>query len=123
MSRLRTMPREVDLRRIPMLTKAAHEPRTRRPKAEDRIDARLPTETKQIIERAAFISGVTLSDFVVSKAYEAAQTLVREHEGWVLNRRQSKAFVEALINPPEPNEALKAAAVRYRARIKADVAS
>ena len=106
-----------------MLTRAAHEPRTRRPKAEDRIDARLPRETKQLIERAAFISGVTLSDFVVSKAFEAAQALVREHEGWVLNRRQSKAFVEALLNPPEPNEALKAAAGRHRSRIGKNVTS
>jgi len=59
-----------------------------------------------------------LSDFVVSKAYEAAQALVREHEGWVLNRRQSKAFVEALLNPPEPNEVLQAAATRYRSQSK-----
>ena len=101
-----------------MLTRAPQEPRTRRPKAEGRIDARLPTETKQLIERAAVLSGVTLSDFVVSKAYEAAQVLVREHEGWVLNRRQSKAFVEALLNPSEPNEALRAAATRYRSERK-----
>lgn len=91
---------------------------TRRPKAEDRIDARLPVETKQLIERAAVITGVTLSDFVVSKAYEAARTVVQEHDTWVLNRRQSKAFVEALLNPPEPNDALKRAAVHYKARIK-----
>lgn len=101
-----------------MVTPAPYEPRTRRPRAEDRIDARLPTETKQLIERAAALSGVTLSDFVVSKAYEAAQILVREHEGWVLNRRQSKAFVEALLNPAEPNEVLQAAATRYRSQSK-----
>jgi uncharacterized protein (DUF1778 family) len=114
----RTTPGEVNTRKTPMLTRTAHAPRTRRPKAEDRIDARLPTETKQLIERAAALSGVTLSDFVVSKAYEAAQVLVREHEGWVLNRRQSKAFVEALLNPPEPNEVLQAAATRYRSQSK-----
>jgi uncharacterized protein (DUF1778 family) len=92
--------------------------RERRAKAVDRIDARLPSETKEIIERAAFLSGVTLSDFVVSRAYEAAVSVVNRHEGWVLNREQSKAFVAALLNPPEPNEALKAAAARYKSVVK-----
>ena len=86
----------------------------RRPKAEDRIDARLPAETKQLIERAAVIMGVTLSDFVISTAYNAARTVLHEHDTWTLNRRQSKAFVDALLNPPEPNAALQEAAKRYR---------
>jgi uncharacterized protein (DUF1778 family) len=90
---------------------------SRRPKAEGRIDARLPTETKQLIERAAIITGVTVSDFVISKAYEAAAMVVQEHETWVLNRRESKTFVDALLNPPDPNEALRAAAARYKARV------
>ena len=99
-----------------MLATVGHVARSRRPKAQDRIDARLPAETKQLIERAAAITGVTLSDFVISRAYEAATAVVREHETWALNRRDSRAFVEALLNPPEPNEALKAAAARYNAR-------
>ena len=90
---------------------------SRRPQAEGRIDARLPTETKQLIERAAIITGVTVSDFVISKAYEAAAMVVQEHETWVLNRRESKTFVDALLNPPDPNEALRAAAARYKARV------
>ena len=90
----------------------------RRPKAEDRIDARLPSETKELIERAAVLSGVTLSDFVISRAYEAAVGVVRQHETWALNRRQSRAFVAALLSPPEPNDALRAAAARYGRMVK-----
>lgn len=99
---------------------AAVAPQThmRRPKADGRIDARLPAETKLLIERAALITGVTLSDFVISHAYEAARTVVRDHDAWVLNRRQSKAFVEALLHPPEPNAALRAAASRHKSRGK-----
>ncbi len=100
-----------------MLDFAEPTARNRRPKAEERIDARLPAETKQFIERAAGISGVTLSDFVISKAYEAARTIVREHDTWVLNRQDSKAFVDAMLDPPEPNDALKDAASRYKARV------
>lgn len=104
------------MRKIPMLVPSPQETRSRRPKAEDRIDARLPADTKQLIERAAVITGVTLSDFVISRAYEAAAAIVREHDTWVLSRRESKAFVDALLNPPEPNKALRAAAARYISR-------
>jgi len=106
-----------------MPTTVGQEPRSRRAKAEDRIDARLPIGTKQIIEQAAYLSGVTLSDFVVSRAYDAAQALVREHDRWVLNRKQSREFVDALLNPPKPNQALKDAASRYKSRVKQVVAS
>lgn len=99
-----------------MVIEAERETRLRRPKAEERIDARLPAETKQLIERAAVITGVTTSDFIISKAYEAATAIVQGYDTWTLNRRDSKAFVEALLSPPEPNEALKAAAARYKSR-------
>ena len=105
---------EAGLGKTAMLAPAAHQTRSRRPKAEDRIDARLPAETKQLIERAAVITGVTLSDFVISRAYEAAAAIVREHDTWVLSRRESKAFVDTLLNPPEPNQALKAAVASYK---------
>ena len=101
-----------------MLDMAEPTARNRRPKAEDRIDARLPADTKQFIERAAGISGVTLSDFVISKAYEAARAIIREHDIWVLNRQDSKAFADAMLDPPEPNDALKAAASLYKARVR-----
>jgi uncharacterized protein (DUF1778 family) len=39
---------------------------------------------------------------------------VSEDQTLVLNQADSEAFVEALFNPPHPNEALKAAAQRYR---------
>lgn len=99
-----------------MLARIERESRSRRPKAEERIDARLPAETKQLIERAACITGVTVSDFIISKAYEAATTVIQSYDAWNLNRRDSKTFIEALLNPPEPNEALKAAAARYKSR-------
>jgi uncharacterized protein (DUF1778 family) len=103
---------------MPAITERRSRPR--RPKAEDRIDARLPAETKALIERAAVITGVTLSDFVITHAYEAARTVVTEHDAWVLSRRASRAFVEALLDPPAPNAALKAAAARYKSRTRVD---
>ncbi len=96
--------------------------RTRPSKVQDRIDARLPSETKHLIEQAAVIIGVSTSDFMVSTAYKAAQDIVSRHAAWALNRAQSKAFVEALLRPPAPNEALRAAAARYKSYQKGDKA-
>jgi uncharacterized protein (DUF1778 family) len=38
------------------------------------------------------------------------------YEIWYLSERDSIVFIQALLNPPEPNDALKAAAARYKAR-------
>jgi len=40
--------------------------------------------------------------------------VIQEHELLRLNESQSQAFVELLLNPPEPNEALQQAADEYR---------
>jgi uncharacterized protein (DUF1778 family) len=106
----------VDMRKTAMPVPATQTTRPRRPKAKDRIDARLTAKTNQPVERAAVITGVMLPDFVISRAYEAAAAIVREHDTWVLSRRESKTFVDALLSPPEPNKALRAAAARDRSR-------
>ena len=79
-----------------------------------RLEARITAEQKELIERAAAYQGRTVSDFVVSTVQEAATAVIREHEVLRLNGSQSRAFVEALLNPPEPNEALQQAADEYR---------
>lgn len=38
------------------------------------------------------------------------------YETWILSVTDSQKFIAALLDPPEPNEVLKAAAVRYKAR-------
>jgi uncharacterized protein (DUF1778 family) len=84
-----------------------------RPRPE-RIEARLSSEAKAVIQRAADISGRSVSDFVVTSALEAAKETIREHEVIVLSVRDSKTFVEALLNPKGPNEALRRAFRQHR---------
>jgi uncharacterized protein (DUF1778 family) len=84
-----------------------------RPRPE-RIEARLSSEAKAVIQRAADISGRSVSDFVVTSALEAATVTIREHGVIVLSARDTETFVEALLNPTGPNEALLAAARRHR---------
>lgn len=90
------------------------QPRTTGP-ATERIDARVSKETKELLEHAAALTDVTLSAFVISSAIHRARQVVAEHEQWRLNRKDSRTFVDALLNPPAPNEALQAAANRRRA--------
>ncbi len=80
----------------------------------ERLEARLRPEQKARIQHAADLEGVSLSDFVVSKATAAAEEIIRSHEVLELTERDGVVFVEALLNPPEPNENLRAAAERYR---------
>ena len=41
---------------------------------------------------------------------------MREHEAMILNSRDSKQFVAALLRQPAPGARLKKAAERYKAR-------
>ena len=78
-----------------------------------RIEARVSPEQKELFERAAAIEGVTLTDFAISTMHRAATSIVQEHTTIELSVRNQRAFVEALRNPPEPNEALREAAKAY----------
>jgi uncharacterized protein (DUF1778 family) len=79
-----------------------------------RLEARVTPAQKALIERAAALSGRTVTDFVVSSAQAAAEETIRTHEIIALTARESAAFVEALLNPPAPGENLRAAAQRYK---------
>jgi len=79
-----------------------------------RLEARITAEQKALVERAAAYQGRTVSDFVITTVQEAARAVIHEHEILQLSASQSRRFVEALLNPPEPTEALQRAADRYR---------
>jgi uncharacterized protein (DUF1778 family) len=83
------------------------------PVRDARLEARVPRETKTLWERAAAIQGRKVTEFVVSSAVEAAQRVLRENELSNLTRLDRIAFVEALLNPPAPNEKLRKAAARH----------
>jgi uncharacterized protein (DUF1778 family) len=86
------------------------------PKREERLDARVTREEKQLIESAANLRGTSSSDFVRMAIREAALKTIREYESLTLAENSRKVFVEALLNPPQPNEKARAAAQRYKRR-------
>ena len=83
----------------------------------ERLDARVTREEKEMIETAANLRGTSASDFVRMATKEAALRTIREHEVLTLNDEARRVFVEALLNPPKPNERAIAAARRYREEI------
>jgi uncharacterized protein (DUF1778 family) len=83
----------------------------------ERLEARVSIDQKDLLTRAAEMQGVSLTDFVLSAAYQAAVRVVSEHEIISLTERNRQVFMAALSNPPEPNKALKRAARRYKRAI------
>lgn len=69
-----------------------------------------------MIERAAALQNTTVSGFVVSSALDAATHLIQERERLVLGARNWDVFLNALLDPPEPNAALRDA-VENHARL------
>lgn len=84
----------------------------------ERVQARTTKQAKDRLEQAAAVQGVTLSDFIIATALEQANKTLRAHAQLELSARDSRAFAEALINPPAPNEALLAARDRHRAEVE-----
>ena len=82
----------------------------------ERTEARLLPEQKERIERAARIKGLSLSDFIVQHADEAAIRTIQQHTSWTLGEKDRDQFVHALLNPPAPSARMKAAAKRYKDR-------
>jgi uncharacterized protein (DUF1778 family) len=79
-----------------------------------RLEARVSGDQKNLFQRAAALSGRTLSEFVIDSAQEAAARIVQEHEIIRLSREEQLAFVSALLNPPEPGQRLRKAVKSYR---------
>jgi uncharacterized protein (DUF1778 family) len=79
-----------------------------------RLEVRTTSAQKRLIERAAELRGTSVTDFVVSNIQAAAAETIKEFESLFLRDEARELFVKALLNPPEPNEALEAAAARHK---------
>lgn len=79
-----------------------------------RLEARISPETKALFQKAASLEGRTLTDFVVASVQAEARRVIQQHQMLKLSVEDSEAFVDALLNPLEPNDALKLAALRYQ---------
>jgi len=72
----------------------------------DRIDLRVTKEQKEVLARAAALSGVSMSSFLVANALTEAKKIVAISEVIVLSNRDRDLFYSILRQPPKPNKNL-----------------
>lgn len=82
-------------------------------KRQERIACRIRPEDKSRIASAAELMGLSTSEFLVSKAIKAADEILSSHQTIILSERDWDLVMDGIGNPPEPNEALKKAAIRF----------
>ncbi|HCT3361051.1 TPA: DUF1778 domain-containing protein [Enterobacter cloacae] len=79
-----------------------------------RIDLRLTEDDKSLIEEAAAMTNQSISQFMVSTASERAAEVIEQHRRLILNEASWNQVMDAISNPPIPNERLKRAARRLQ---------
>lgn len=86
----------------------------RRSRKDERLEARLTPEQKNLIARAAALRGSSVTGFVVASAQQAASEAIKDFELLTLHDSARDVFVNAILNPPAPNAAARSAAKRYK---------
>lgn len=82
----------------------------------ERLETRVSSDQKRLIEHAAALQGRTLTDFVLTSVQEAARRAIEEHQHLALSVRDSQAFIDALTEPQPVNDRLRETVRRYRER-------
>ncbi|ANI83957.1 MULTISPECIES: type II toxin-antitoxin system TacA family antitoxin [Kosakonia] len=79
-----------------------------------RIDLRLTDEDKKMIEEAAAMTNQTVTQFLVNSASERAAEVIEQHRRLILSEESWNRVMDAIENPPAPNDKLKRAAKRLQ---------
>jgi uncharacterized protein (DUF1778 family) len=87
-------------------------------KRTQRLDARVTKREKEVIETAAALRGISVTDLLRMSATDTATRIIRENELLTLSGQARTIFVDALLNPPKPNEKALAAAKRFRQEVR-----
>lgn len=72
-----------------------------------RFNLRTSVDAKAMIERAATLTGMTVSGFILQNAYEAARRVVSDYDTLMLTRRDFEVFASSMEKPPKPKAALR----------------
>lgn len=74
-----------------------------------RLDTRCTEEQKRRVQRAAELSGSSVTDFTIRTVLNRANKIIKQHHVVELSMQYQKAFANAYLNPPTPNKALRKA--------------
>ncbi len=79
---------------------------TKKEVSDDRIVSRIPRSNRVIIEKAAAVYGATVNQFIVQTALDRATQILEREELLRLSEKDAQVFLEAINNPPLPNNKL-----------------
>ena len=81
----------------------------------DRIDVRISTEQKELVKYASVLRGFkSVSEFVVFCINNEATKIINDSNVMFKSLEDKKIFIDAILNPPAPNDNLKKAQLRYK---------
>lgn len=78
----------------------------------ERIDLRLTTDTRSMIEDAAAMNNQSITQFMVESASERAELIMEKHRRLALSEGSWNLVMDAISNPTSPNERMKQASER-----------
>ncbi|MCU0542725.1 MAG: DUF1778 domain-containing protein [Oscillatoriaceae cyanobacterium Prado104] len=82
------------------------------------IEITLNREQQELLEQAATLWGLSLSEYLLQVALNLAEEVQLKPERLVLSEANWEIVTSAIENPPELNSKLKAAIARYRQEYK-----
>jgi len=82
--------------------------------AKARLEVKLNKDIYLLLKQAAAVSGRTLTDFVVSIAYEEAKRTISDHQMMTLTLRDQALLAEHLSRPLETNSSMQKAFDTYK---------
>ena len=82
-----------------------------------RLNIRCDARTRELLDKAATYSHVSISEFVLSHALASAERVVQAHESITLQPEDFQAFLAALDAKPAANPALKKAFERHAGQV------
>ena len=85
---------------------------------DERFEIRLTSADKKIVAEAARIRGMTPTEFVHKVTLRASKKTLERVKVLRFSKRDQLRMLEALINPPGPNERLRKAAARHKRMVR-----
>lgn len=82
---------------------------------QERIEIRVSSYEKSLFKKAFKLSGdKTFSSYIVRNLKQVSEEVILKNDKIIASEEDRKVFLDALMNPPEPNQELLDAAFRYQ---------
>lgn len=85
-----------------------------------RLELRLTKQKKNYFEEMASLGGFkSLSEFIIHAVDQQSRVIAEDHKRILASQKDNRIFFDALMHPPKPNQALKAAFKKFNQALPA----